>query len=215
MSAVLRIDYACSQYGNPVVLIETDRLLVCRFCKVRLYLYSEEPLRSYFPERAPQGCNVFYTPYVRLRGMEFVCATHKVCFRVVDTTRNATSYSMLPDSFGLQPQALHLRFLPDMSPQRLSAPSQLIKQRAGISSSRPGQRDDMFTRYVAETFSLIYALFFYVQEGELYDALLNRVCGPGCTPDFAPPHTRGGICHFCLPSARDAAGRWRAIEKVV
>lgn len=178
MSATLRIEHTCPQCGGPVELAETDRILACRYCRVRLYLSSPEPFRYYFPQCRAEAPEIFYAPYLRMRGMEFVCTGTGVRGRVVDVTKSAAAYPALPGSLGLRPQAMTLRFVPEQSGMRLLARSPAPEQATGTEENGP---DVWLRRYIGETLSFVYAPF-YVRDGVLHDAVLDRSCD-----DAEPP----------------------------
>ncbi|MBI5844617.1 MAG: hypothetical protein HZB23_08115 [Deltaproteobacteria bacterium] len=62
-----KIEHPCPQCQAPVILDETDRMLICPACRVRVHITSRGPFRYYM--EAPEGSGDFlYLPYWRLKG---------------------------------------------------------------------------------------------------------------------------------------------------
>jgi hypothetical protein len=82
-----QIRHQCPQCGGPITLDEADRLFACDFCKVRLYIFTEDTFFYYIPwnDRLPDGLRL--VPYWRYRGMEFSCTRTKLTHTIVDRTR--------------------------------------------------------------------------------------------------------------------------------
>lgn len=173
-----QIEHNCPQCGAPVTLDETDRLLVCPFCRTRLYLAAQGHFCYHIPPAAGAGGELLYIPYWRFRGTSFSAAGGEVTHRFVDTSALAVRLPGLPPSLGLRPQVLKLRFTSPSSEGRFIAPDltagQVFPDR---DTAPPGV---FFREFIGETTSLIHAPFFL--KGEiLCDAVLGRPVS-GCRP---------------------------------
>lgn len=173
MSGPLTVEHRCPQCGAPILLHETDRLLACRYCRVRLFIVAQGSFRYYLPPPS-EAEEMLFAPYVRFRAMEFTCTDAGIQTRVVDLTWNATTCQALPDCLGLRPQAMKLHFL-------YSAPSlQLLKEDPSarhlpkaVGEGAKKESGVLLCRYVGMSTSIIYAPF-YIRDGMLYDGLLDR-----------------------------------------
>ena len=59
-----QIEQGCPQCGAPTTLAETDHLLVCAFCRTRLYLVPEGSFCYYFPPTAKGDGDLLVDPGV-------------------------------------------------------------------------------------------------------------------------------------------------------
>ena len=153
-----------------------------------------------------------FVPYWRFKGLSYTCAPTGVSHRFLDISSLALegSFPGLPVSLGIRSQALPLKQITPKTSGRFLRPADrtLILDQAAQRSLRMSRPDDTgFTEHIGETLSLIYAPF-YVRNGRLKDAILNRAAGPGadtgtrltdlpgCRPEkqtlFLP-----GICPAC------------------
>ncbi|MFH1886306.1 MAG: hypothetical protein ABIM40_06370 [Pseudomonadota bacterium] len=176
------IDHACPQCGAPVVLEETDRVLDCPYCRVKLCMTSKGPYRyCMVPKNAPK--DIIYLPYWRLRGILYSAVPCKVDSQFLDASRLAASFPFAPHTLGLRTQALNLLFSSQGIPGRFVAPSipfavTLKGIEAGLSGLRLSLSDEALERaYIGETTSIIHAPY-YVRDGRLMDAILNEPVGP-------------------------------------
>lgn len=147
---------------------------------------------------------LFFAPYRRFRGMEFSCGHSGLRCRVIDTSMNATAYPFLPESLGLRPQAMKLRFATPAPGMRFLRPA----MQCGESFSQKtaflpaGNASEWFREYIGETLSLMYAPFF-IRGKNLYDGILNRPVpdafpeGDATTLDF---ETLEGKQLSCIPT---------------
>jgi hypothetical protein len=185
----MEIALQCPQCGAPVSLDESDRLLACAYCRVRLLPRSDRFFRYYFPlpETSPsKDRDLFYLPYWRTKGMFFTCtAAYSVEGRMVDTSFAALNRPGIPESLGLRTQALKLRFVtPEMTDHLI--PKDLVFQemcltpedRVFQSQSDPGRCDNDFLRaFVGDVISLVYSPVYF--EGDtMFDAILGRPMVP-------------------------------------
>ena len=174
------IEHTCPQCGAQVEFDETDRILSCKFCRVRHYLMPRDRFRYGLP--VAQGVpseNLFYAPYWRFRGMACLCRAYDVDCRVVDTSLCGAGMAGLPQTVGFRPQALKLHFvLPEHTGRYLPLKISSSDFAARFADQNMRSNDQVFFREcIGETVSLIYAPFF-VKNKKLYDGVLNSPVGP-------------------------------------
>ena len=107
----MKIEHECPQCGAPIILEETDRLLSCNFCRVRLYIQARDYLRYFFPPADNVKDDLLFIPYWRFRGMHFLCRTDRIEQGLLDKTFSAVNHQSIQPSLGLRPQTLKLRFV--------------------------------------------------------------------------------------------------------
>ena len=199
-----------------MVLEETDRILQCPFCRVRLFV-DQRPHFSYVLPPAPAHArkDLLLVPYWRFRGLVFALDGDRVVHRVLDTSACAADdLPGLPCSLGLRPQALPLCFAGPESPGRFlaaSVPRKEFLKRLGhglrgrlkATSGRP-----FFQAFIGETLSLIHSPVFQ-EDGAWVDAVTGRRISPGAIPPGArdasswkatppsPPVFRPTLCPHC------------------
>ena len=174
----MQIDQSCPQCGAPVVLDETDRLLSCPFCRVRLFMEPGDFFRYILPP-APANASrleMVYVPYGRFRGMVFDLRSPQGSERVWDLSYLAVSVGIFPATLGLRPQAMRLR------PAVFQEENQCLEPTGGKAGQpafapaadpglrrpvRPGQTT------VGAVRSLIYAPFYY-HGGHWIDAVSDQ-----------------------------------------
>jgi DNA-directed RNA polymerase subunit RPC12/RpoP/ribosomal protein S27E len=180
MSTGWTIEQACPQCGAQVELDEADRILSCRFCRVRHYLMPRGRFRYALPvaEGVPLE-NLFYAPYWRFRGMACICRAYDVDYRVVDTSFCGADIAGLPQTLGFRPQAMKLRFvLPEHTGRYLPLKISSKDFAARFADQQMRSTEQVFFREcIGETVSLIYAPFF-VKDKKLYDGVLNAPLAP-------------------------------------
>jgi hypothetical protein len=172
-----------------VTLEETDRLLECAFCRVKLYITSKETFHYWMqPKRADR--ELILIPYWRFKGMTFSCKVQKTEERIVDTTLIATDIKGMPVSLGVRPQAVPLRYVtPDLN-QHFFVTHKSFKsvfstmetklQRIERLRMKPSLSagDTIFHRaFIGETMSLIY-LPTYINNNFFYDAVTDKPIAP-------------------------------------
>jgi hypothetical protein len=174
-----QVDLQCPQCGAPLVIEETDRILACSFCRVRLYLALQSPFRYYLPPPKKPLEDLFFAPYWRFKGMVFSLERTGVTERFVDSSLLALHSQPFPISLGVRPQVLRLRhltpgiegaiILPEMPFQGYPLLPESAPQ---ARSSAAGGRGSSTKAFIGELVSLIYAPF-HVREGVLFDAVLE------------------------------------------
>ncbi len=110
-SQAWQIELQCPQCGAPLVLEETDRILSCSFCRVRLYLAQEGHPRYYMAPGEKLLDKTLFAPYWRFKGMVFSVDEQGVAQRLVDSNLLALRSQDFPYSLGVRPQVLRLRFI--------------------------------------------------------------------------------------------------------
>jgi hypothetical protein len=178
-----QIEHACPQCGAPVVLEETDHLLVCGHCRVKLYLSSDRCFSYLLPPAASVSGEVFLAPYWRVKGMMFGCQGHEIGQKVIDASFQAGELKCLPISLGFRPQAMRLRFVLAKTPGRFLRAVLPLGQVRGVlqnnvlaseGDAAPATR--LYQAFLGETVSTIYAPFI-LRDNILHDAILDRpVC---------------------------------------
>jgi DNA-directed RNA polymerase subunit RPC12/RpoP len=179
-----QIEHDCPQCGAPVVLEETDRLLACNHCRVRLYLTTEQHFSYLLPPPDGVSGEIFFAPYWRFKGMVFSCQGNEVSNKVADTSYLASELRCLPISLGFRPQALKLRFVSAQMPGRFLKTAVPLQQVIATVQNCVHATDlpnvpppRCFHAFLGETVSAIYAPYF-LQGSILHDAILQR---PVCT----------------------------------
>ena len=167
-----QIEQACPQCGAPVIFAETDRLLVCRFCRTRVYLKTDDDCFRYrIPFKAGTDGELVLIPYWRIRGTSFSLTGTDVVHRYVDVTRRAVCLNGIPDSLGLRPQALKLRFLTPTDQGRVIAPDP-SRGPTALTADK-GLAEGPCRPFIGDARSLIHAPLL-LKDQTLYDAVLGR-----------------------------------------
>jgi hypothetical protein len=126
----IRAEHPCPQCGGGVEIEETDRLLSCPYCRVRLYMIPEDGMHHfYLSPRGATGKNdpaalekIIFVPYRRSRGPVFTCVPDQIDSTVIDLTHPAVEWRGLPRSLGVRPQACRLSFALPETPGRFLKP---------------------------------------------------------------------------------------------
>ncbi len=169
-----RIDHQCPQCGAPVTLDETDRLLLCPYCRTKLYLIAGDHFRYCIPAPNAASHELIYIPYWRLKGLSFSVLTQEVADRFFDKNFLALDIEGIPFSLGLRPQALKLRFASPEMGGRFIAPG--LDTRTVMERLNPGGKPAFYQAFIGEMISLIYSPA-YLEKDVLYDAILKRPMG--------------------------------------
>jgi len=180
----MEIEHQCPQCGAPVLLDEADRLFTCGFCRVRLFLSSQDYFRYYLQPSKSSGSEIIFAPYWRFRGMVFSCKDYDIDQRIVDTTFRAISYDWMPTSLGLRAQALPLRFAHYTEKDKwfsvtLSSRdflSRLEKNELFNNLRSIEDAQGFYSASIGDVVSLIYAPFF-IKNNTLWDGILNEPTG--------------------------------------
>ena len=162
----------CPQCGGPVELDETDHILQCPYCDVKSFLFSSEPFRFVLPHKT-RNKEILYVPYLRFRGVVYMCSARKVSHKIMDITQLAVPLKRFPISLGLRPQAMKMSFVSQDTEgaffKCFLKTSDMLARTEKQSSTAVS--DEIFHRaYVGEAINLIY-LPLYVEKGALFDAI--------------------------------------------
>lgn len=171
------VDHQCPQCGAPVTLAESDRLFICPYCRVRLYLATPGACRYYLSPADRDDDEVFYVPYWRAKGMLLSCRGYQIAERLLDTSIRAVELPGLAASLGFRPQSLALRFVaPETNGHFLAVETPLKTSVQALHQRRlaagPGKMD--FSAFIGEECSLIYAPVRRVGENRFQDAIDDR-----------------------------------------
>jgi hypothetical protein len=178
------IELQCPQCGAPISLEETDRLLVCSYCHVRLYLWTPDQFCYCLPAFRALSENLIFIPYWRFKGVAYSVIPFEVQHRILDTTFLAYPHRTLPATLGIKPQTLKMRFAsgeiqgtfikPQMVLQEavMRIQSQFEKLEKGLLSLPPFDGE-----FIGEVGSLIFFPVF-IRNGEVVDGILGKVIGP-------------------------------------
>jgi DNA-directed RNA polymerase subunit RPC12/RpoP len=169
------VEQECPQCGAPVELDETDRLLRCPYCRVKNFLFARDYFRFLLPAKNAKG-EIFHVPYLRFKGNVYFCGGQKVGHRVVDITRVGVPFRGLPESLGLRPQAMKLKFVTPKTGGvflRFSSKASDILTEAGDLSSASSSFKILHRAFIGETLSLIY-LPVFVEGNRVVDGILER-----------------------------------------
>ena len=178
------IELQCSQCGAPILLEETDRLLICPYCHVKLFLWTPSQFCYCLPALKAPSENLIFIPYWRFKGVAYSVIPFEVRHRIVDATLLAYSQRVFPATLGIRPQALKIRFAsreiqgtfvePQMS--RREATMRIQNQFQGLESGLLG-RPPFHREFIGELGSLIFFPVF-IRNGRIVDGILGKVLGP-------------------------------------
>lgn len=173
----MEIEHQCPQCGAPVILDETDRLLSCSFCRTKLYLSTSDHFRYQISADEGAHADLVYVPYWRLKGNSFSVFPDEIVRRFVDKNILAAKVPLLPNSLGLRPQAMKVKFLsPDIQGQFLNVDrpySGLVDDVQSLSGAAVKGRPYFYKAFIGETVSLIYSPA-YIENNVLYDAFTKN-----------------------------------------
>jgi DNA-directed RNA polymerase subunit RPC12/RpoP len=191
------LSHQCPQCGAPVDLEETDRIFSCPFCKVRLFVHAEGPLRYYLKPRIEHPGTLIYVPYWRFRGNAFVLDIRNMRHKILDSSLLAVQGGNLPPSLGLRTQAIPLAFVEPDTPGLFLEPTVKSAQfKARLLKAIPGlaaPSGPSLTACVGDVLSLIHLPLF--QDGSLVDGLTGKTLGPAGIAE-AELHKAGSHLRF-------------------
>ncbi|WP_150109537.1 hypothetical protein [Syntrophobacter fumaroxidans] len=178
-----QIEQQCPQCGAPLVLEETDRVLSCEFCRVKLTISFPGHCRCYLPP-ARSRPDLLFIPYWRFKGMVFSSTEEGVRARIVDSNQLAVNSLNLPPSLGLRPQVMRLKFAAPKPEGRFikpGAPVRVFSMKVDDTFQGASERISrgLYEAFIGETVSAIYTPVF-VEGRTVLDAVLNR---PLCAAD--------------------------------
>ncbi|MFB3886838.1 MAG: hypothetical protein ACE144_16560 [Thermodesulfobacteriota bacterium] len=191
------IELQCPQCGAPVLLEETDRLLICSYCHVRLYLWTRGPFCYCLPALKAPSENLIFIPYWRFKGVAFSVIPFEIRHGIINATLLSYSQRMLPATLGIRPQALKIRFAsreiqgtfiePEMSRQEaaIRVQYQFHELEGQLLGRAPFHRE-----FIGELGSLIFFPVF-IRNGKIVDAILGKAMAP--REDLLLDGARSGI----------------------
>jgi len=183
-----KIEHDCPQCGAPVTLDEADRILVCPYCRTKLYLLTDDHFRYYIPPPDSTPRETIYIPYWRMKGLSFTVQGTGVEHRFVDTNMLALDFGGIPSSLGLRPQVFKLKFISPEMEGRILDPyrsfQEVIKNTAAfvsnvseltstLSGSSTPPPQSFHNAFIGEMVSIIYSPM-YMENSILYDSILKR-----------------------------------------
>lgn len=182
----LIVSHSCPSCGGPVEMDEADRITVCPYCEVKNYMAGGTMLRFVLPLRVPPHIDpaaLIYFPYLRFKGNSYTCMGTKIGCRVLDTTHQGLGKGLLPPSLGLRPQAMRISMVHEALTgrfvRRTATPAAILQRAEKLASSVMEDRDEQLYHraFIGESVSCLY-LPLYLDNNQVYDAVLNRVLGP-------------------------------------
>jgi hypothetical protein len=210
-------------------LEETDRILSCAYCRVRLLLlhqgYPQYFLEPFQGRRSFQ--EMIYVPYWRLRGLAFDCFRRSPRDRVIDAAFLAVKTPSLPPYLGLQARAFKLRPASSALKERMfrsqvtlaEVLSQVAAASAQPSSVEKSPAPEAFPPvFIGETISRVYAPI-YFRERMIYDGLGDRLISRGeeadfddqgrlQEKDFPPSRFLAAMCPYCGADLQGEKDAW-------
>jgi DNA-directed RNA polymerase subunit RPC12/RpoP len=185
----LVFEQECPQCGGNIELAESDRLLPCPHCEVKSFLVARDYLRFVLPPQVDDG-KIFYVPYLRWKGSVYNCLDARVSFKIIDLTKLAAPLNILPDTLGVRPQALKMRFAdPEQNTVFLKNGLQ-IKETVDLAVKRSGTKlhePINHQAFIGETISMVY-LPLILREEQIFDAITNDLLAeiPGAESFLEP-----------------------------
>jgi DNA-directed RNA polymerase subunit RPC12/RpoP len=183
MRSSWEIELQCSQCGAPISLEETDRLLTCSYCHVKLYLWTPSQFCYCLPALKASSENLIFIPYWRFKGVAYSVIPFEVRHRILDATLLAYSHRRLPVTLGIKPQALKLRFASGeiqgtfIKPQlSLHEAVMRIQKQFQVLEGSLESRPPFHREFIGELGSLIFFPVF-VRNGAIVDGILGKVIG--------------------------------------
>lgn len=146
--------------------------MTCHYCRTRAYLSSDDSFRYILPSSEDLKEDLFFIPYMRLKGLIFLLRRSGVAHRFTDTTLLSLNQKGLPLSLGLRPQTMKLRFATPWTPGRFLKYDRTIKDLLPAIMTQSGEHPAP-QAFIGETISMIYQPA-YFRQGLLHDAVLKR-----------------------------------------
>jgi predicted RNA-binding Zn-ribbon protein involved in translation (DUF1610 family) len=185
MGSSWTVEHRCTQCGAPITLEEADHFFSCPFCRVRICLTTKDQFRYYLQPQEKSTEEIFYVPYWRVRGIVFSCDEElEVKSSVVDATYCGFGAGIYPESLGLRPQALKLRFAAPETGESFPEPSLTFREAfekidSGLPQYQQGNAPvRLFHKsFISETVSVVYAPYF-MKNRALHDGILGKPLKP-------------------------------------
>lgn len=177
-SGSFQVEHPCPQCGGPVILEETDRFLLCNYCRVRLYIIAKDFLRYYLPPKTSRLEETIFVPYWRFRGLFFSIRAFEIKSKVIDTSFLSGNHKFLPPTLGFRTQTLKMKFAAAKTKTSYLLPHSPFTDAVSIAEKMnyffDGYRGRVFHKsFIGETVSMIYSPL-YVRNKAVYDGVLDR-----------------------------------------
>lgn len=143
----------------------------CPYCRTKLYLEPGDHFRYCILSRVPDDETV-YLPYWRFKGSCFSFRGFEANHRFLDVNLSALPAGDIPDSLGLRPQAMHMKFVSPDVRGRFLAPRLSLQEifKRIIENNVPGSS---FHRFIGDVTSLVYSPFYW-KRNIVYDAVTDK-----------------------------------------
>ena len=178
------IELRCPQCGAPISLEETDRLLICSYCHVKLYLWTPTQFCYCLPALKASSENLIFIPYWRFKGVAYSVIPFEVRHRILDATLLAYSHRVLPVTLGIKPQTLKMRFASGDIEGTFIKPQMSLQEAVMRIQNQFGEIEGVFVsrppfhrEFIGELGSLIFFPVF-VRNRAVVDGILGRTIGP-------------------------------------
>lgn len=181
----LLVEYKCTQCGAPALLLETDRLFTCAYCKVASYLLPLDYFRLMLPSRAPKDRKTWFFPYWRMKGMHFSCTADGIDSRFVDISHQAVVSRHFPVSLGLRGQTQKLQLISGDTEGSFIRADFDLQTILGIVDQRlkvHRTRKVFHQAHIGETLNLIYSPFYI--DKKICDGVVNQPVSSDVPADF-------------------------------
>jgi hypothetical protein len=178
------IELQCSQCGAPISLEETDRLLICSYCHVKLYLWTPSQFCYCLPALKAPSENLIFIPYWRFKGVAYSVIPFEVRHRILDATLLADAHRVLPMTLGIRPQALKMRFASREIRGMFIKPQMSLQEAVMRIQNQFEELEEVFLNrppfhreFIGELGSLIFFPVFE-RNSAIIDGILGKVIGP-------------------------------------
>ena len=195
----LRVQHECPQCAAPLEMNETDRLLHCKFCNVQNFLSNTGPLHFILPRKQPDPFTI-YAPYLRFKGAIYSCLSDRIEHRLADISTKGVKLSFLPESLGLRPQAMKMRFASPEFPGTFLEKSIETDEILKRAANNLHVRDEtiLHQAYVGEAVNIIY-LPLSIKNEEILDGIVERPLAQ--FPENATPFAEAEISRLAWKPA--------------
>jgi hypothetical protein len=127
-----------------------------------------------------------YIPYWRFKGLVFSCTDSGTSTKIIDTSTVAAHLKWMPNSLGVRPQAMKLRFITPQTQGTLFMPQLSVNDmfkriEEQLDAALPTSL--LYRAFIGETASTIFAPAF-MRSGTAFDAILNRPFAPITENEF-------------------------------
>ncbi len=151
----------CPRCGAPVGMDAGDPVLLCGYCRTRLYLWSPEPLAYHFPLHADPPRALVWVPYWRFRGLRYRVGGQEGSPEggLLDASVPAREGLLEDTSLGIRPQVAPLA-LGSPGPGRRARPDRppaeaMARAEVRVDAALGG--GPSLTRVIGETVALLLA----------------------------------------------------------